>query len=338
MGLLSEIYKYNRFTHEDLPEFEGKLFFEGDRRRPYTVQFTVLLFLSTVIATYGVINDSAATVIGAMIIAPLMTPIMATAAAMVMGNMPRAIRSLALVASGVALVIIVSWIIGLVNPEIVSSSQNSQIAGRISPRLTDLAIALASGLAGAFALSRRDVADSLPGVAISISLVPPLCVVGLTLSERDFVAAWGAMLLFLTNFLSILLAGGGFLAFLGLAAASTEELVGTARRKAFVIVALAVVLVTVPLAATSTRVVRELITEHQTTRAASKWLEGSTFELHDVNSHGDEVTILIGGTGEPPQAEDLVSAMAEISDRRLYLNLELVPIQERQLEVVPFDE
>jgi len=89
MSILSEIYKYNRFAHEDVPVFEGKLFYEGDRRRPYLVRFVMLLFLSTVIASYGVVNDSAATVIGAMIIAPLMTPIMATAAAMVMGNMPR---------------------------------------------------------------------------------------------------------------------------------------------------------------------------------------------------------------------------------------------------------
>jgi len=337
MGLFSEIYKYNRFTPEDLPEFEGKLFYEGARRRPYVVRFTVLLFLSTVIASFGVINDSAATVIGAMIIAPLMTPIMATAAAMVMGNMPRVARSLVLVVSGVALVIIVSWIIGEFNPGVISSSQNSQIGSRISPRLTDLAIALASGLAGAFALSRSDVADSLPGVAISISLVPPLCVVGLTLSVRDYAAAWGAMLLFLTNFLSIILAGGAFLAFLGLAATSTEHLTGTARRNAFIIVALAVVLVTIPLAATSNRVISEMIAESQTKEAASTWLEGSVYDLHDVDAHGDEVTILIGGTGEPPSTLDLVSALEEVSGRKLFLTLELVPMQERRLEVVPVD-
>ena len=337
MGILSEIYKYNRFTPEDLPEFEGKLFYEGDRRRPYVVRFAVLLFLSTVIASFGVINDSAATVIGAMIIAPLMTPIMGTAAGMVMGNMPRAARSLALVASGVALVIIVSWIIGEVNFVVISSSQNSQIAGRISPRTTDLAIALASGIAGAFALSRSDVADSLPGVAISISLVPPLCVVGITLAASDLTAAWGAMLLFLTNFLSIILAGGAVLGFLGLAAASTEKLIGTARRNAFIIVALGVLLVTIPLAATSIRVISEALTESQTTEAANTWLEGSAYDLHSVKAHGDEVTILIGGPGEPPPTSDLVSALEEVSGRKLFLNLELVPVQERRLEVVPLD-
>ena len=86
MYLLSQILQDNRFTQKDLTDLEGKLFHEGDRRRPYLVRFIVFLFLSTIIATYGVLADSTATVIGAMIIAPLMTPIVATTAALVMGD------------------------------------------------------------------------------------------------------------------------------------------------------------------------------------------------------------------------------------------------------------
>ena len=97
---------------------------------------------------------------------------------------------------------------------VISFESNAQITGRVSPRLIDLYAALASGAAGAFAMSREDIADSLPGVAISISLVPPLCVVGIGLSEGQWDASLGALLLFLTNFLSILLAGGGVLALL----------------------------------------------------------------------------------------------------------------------------
>ena len=210
MGLLSNIVQDNKFTPEDVPKFEAKLYFEGAKRRKDMEQFVVLLFLSTVIATYGVIGDSTATVIGAMIIAPLMRPIMATAAAIVTGRFDRAIRSALIVAAGVAGVIGVSWLLTAMNiTAVISFESNSQITGRISPRLIDLYAALASGAAGAFAMSREDIADSLPGVAISISLVPPLCVVGVGLSEGEWLAAWGALLLFVTNFLSILLAGGG---------------------------------------------------------------------------------------------------------------------------------
>ena len=82
MGILANIVEDNKFTPEHVKWFDAKLFFEGDNRRLNYKQFGVLLFLSTVIATYDVLGDSTATVIGAMIIAPLMTPIMATAAAL----------------------------------------------------------------------------------------------------------------------------------------------------------------------------------------------------------------------------------------------------------------
>ena len=156
-----------------------------------------------------------------------MIPIMATAAGLVMGDMKRAGHSFLVVAAGVAGTIGLAWIIGTFHIDVISFTTNSQITGRVSPSLIDLSVALASGVAGAFAMSRDDVANSLPGVAISISLVPPLAVVGISLSQAQWDVAWGAMLLFLTNFLSILLAGGGTLALLGLSAASTEELTET---------------------------------------------------------------------------------------------------------------
>ena len=92
MGLLGDIVEDNRFTAEDVAPFEAKLFFEGDKRRINLERFAVLLFLATLIATYGVLAGSTA-IIGAMIIAPLMIPIMGTAAGLVTGDMRRAGRS-----------------------------------------------------------------------------------------------------------------------------------------------------------------------------------------------------------------------------------------------------
>jgi len=113
MASLSAILRDNRYAPDDIPELESKLFFEGDRSRRYLVRFTVLLFLSTVIAANGVIEDSTATVIGAMIIAPLMTPILATTAALVMGSGPRAWRSVLLVVAGALGVIAVAAALGV---------------------------------------------------------------------------------------------------------------------------------------------------------------------------------------------------------------------------------
>ncbi len=314
-SILANIVDDNKFTPEDVRPFEEKLFFEGDQRRVNLERFAVLLFLSTVIAAYGVLGDSTATVIGAMIIAPLMTPIMATAAGLVMGDMRRAGRSFLTVVAGVAGVIFTAWLIGnFLNTTVVSYTTNTQIVGRVSPSLTDLAVALASGAAGAFAMSRSDVSDTLPGVAISIALVPPLCVVGIGLSGREWEVAWGAMLLFITNFLSILLAGGGVLALLGLSAASTKKLSGTARRKAFIYVAIGTLLVSVPLAGTSIRVANDSLAELQTRRFAKRWLDQTDFELTKVDADGQQIEVIITGSGDlPPPAElgtDLESALA----------------------------
>lgn len=100
-----------------------------------------------------------------------------------------------------------SIVFGWLYPVEISSELNSQVASRVDPTLIDWAIAVFAGGAGAFALSRPDVSDSLPGVAVSIALVPPLTVIGLMISEGDWSAAGGATLLFVTNMVAILLVG-----------------------------------------------------------------------------------------------------------------------------------
>ena len=111
MGILRNFINDNQFKAEELSTFKNKLFFEGERRRVEFERFTILLFLSTAIATYGVMGDSVATVIGAMIIAPLMRPIMATAAGLVMGDLKRTGRSLGMVVISIAGVIGVAWLL-----------------------------------------------------------------------------------------------------------------------------------------------------------------------------------------------------------------------------------
>ena len=129
------------------------------------------------------ITDSTATVTGAMIIAPLSTPIMGIALGVAkrQGN-----ASLLYVVTGGSLVVGIGVLGSLVVPSGSDLLVNSQIASRTSPGLLDLIAAIATGLAGAVAMARRDVAAVLPGVAIAISLVPPLAVVGVCLGQGAF--------------------------------------------------------------------------------------------------------------------------------------------------------
>src|SRR4051794_40141858 len=116
MNSLTGLLRENQFTPEQVPRFEAKLFFEGAQRRPYLERFGVLLVLAGVIATMGILGDSTATVIGAMIVAPLMTPIMATAAALVTGRLDRAARSIALVLIGTLGVVAIAWTLNIIYP------------------------------------------------------------------------------------------------------------------------------------------------------------------------------------------------------------------------------
>ena len=164
--------------------------------------FSILLALATVIATFGLLSNSTATIIGAMIVAPLMIPIVSFAYALVTFNFRLIGYSLVRLIFGIALTVLIAFIsteiIGFRIPE-------SEILARTEPTLLDLGVAIAAGTAGAFAKIRRSVSDAIPGVAIAVALVPPLCVVGIGLAVSNFSLSTGAFVLFLTNLVGIIL-------------------------------------------------------------------------------------------------------------------------------------
>ena len=166
--------------------------------------FQFMLTLSAIISTLGLLANSVAIIIGAMIIAPLMGPIIGMAFSIAMGNRKLLRRSSLTLLKGVALTIVASWltasIIGLETVE-------SEILSRTNPTLIDFGIAMAAGLAGAFTQTRRSIADAIPGVAIAVALVPPLSVIGIGLSLGEQRIAFGSSLLFLTNLICIIFFG-----------------------------------------------------------------------------------------------------------------------------------
>lgn len=164
------------------------------------LDFFVLIGLSAMIAALGLLVNSPAVVIGAMLVAPLMSPIIGAGLAVVLGDARFLRLSLAAVIRGVLLAIFVGFLAGLLH---MNQPSTAEILARTQPTLLDLGIALFSGMAGAYALCRSDAAGALPGVAIAAALVPPLATVGISLAAGDFVHALGALLLFVTNFVAI---------------------------------------------------------------------------------------------------------------------------------------
>jgi len=304
------------------------MFIQGPKTAQRLINFFVLLLLATVIATFGVLSDSTATVIGAMIVAPLMGPIMATAAAIVMGSAPRALRALALVAAGVVSTILLSWLLALVTPDvIISFTQNSQITSRIAPGLMALLTALASGAAGAYIIMREEIADSMGGVAIAISLVPPLCVVGIALSEGNWGAAGGALLLFLTNFLAILLAGGVVFLLSGLGRLAIGDELARTRRNAFTVVIAATLLVAIPLSLTSYQVVAGALEYRAAVGDTESWLADTTYKVVSVAVYDDQVVVTVEGDGSLRPLRLLANQLAQTLKRPISVNLRAVPSQ-----------
>lgn len=187
-----------------------------------SVDYYMLISLSAMIASLGLIVDSAAVVIGAMLVAPLMSPIIGTGLAGVLGEARFLKRSVMAVLQGAVLASLVGALAGFLA---LNQPLAREVLARTQPSLIDLGIAWFSGLAAAYALCRSDAAGALPGVAIAAALVPPLATVGITFTVsatavlemdaltwgtvfdgRAFQMPLGALLLFTTNFVAIALA------------------------------------------------------------------------------------------------------------------------------------
>lgn len=170
------------------------------RRSRADPDYYVMLSLSVIIAALGLLLDSAAVVIGAMIIAPLMRPIVGIGLGISMGNGRLVSIGLGSAARGVVLSVVIAAIVGALVP---GADITGQLDARGQPQLLDLSIALASGAAGAYASCRKGVGDTVAGVAIAVALVPPLATAGVGLALTEWPLATGAGLLFATNFVAI---------------------------------------------------------------------------------------------------------------------------------------
>lgn len=169
----------------------------------FNLNYLVLTVSACLIATFGLISNSPAVIIGAMIVAPLMLPLRGIAFGTLEGELTLVRQSLFSISLGTVVAISLAWTLGRIVgiPEF-----GSEVLARSQPNLIDLGIAVVAGGLSGFAKVRPQVSDALAGTAIAVALMPPLCVVGLTLSQGIWSYSSGAFLLYLTNLLGIILA------------------------------------------------------------------------------------------------------------------------------------
>lgn len=169
----------------------------------WVYRFYAMLSLSVVVAVMGLWLDSAAVVIGAMLLAPLMQPVLAAGACLSMALFTKSLAALTKVVLATVWCIGIAYVISAILGE---TEFTGEILARTKPDIKDLVVALAAGAAGAYATVRADASSSLPGVAVAVALVPPVATVGIAFEVGDFEKAQGALLLYVTNLAAIIFA------------------------------------------------------------------------------------------------------------------------------------
>lgn len=232
--------------HED-PEELKETFVTLKENAQLSESYLVLMVLSTLLATVGLFANSAPVIIGAMILAPLMAPIISFSMGMLRQNIELIFVSGKTLVIGILLALFFGTLLSLFTP---LNAINSEIGARLSPTLLDLGVAIISGIAAAYANTRSEVAKSLAGVAIAVALVPPLAVSGIGIGWLDWHVFWGAFLLFMTNLFGIVLAASATFLVLGFSPFRVAK-------KGILIALIFAVIVSIPLTLSFNKMVKE---------------------------------------------------------------------------------
>lgn len=280
--------------------------------------YLIMMVLSVFIASFGLFLSSPAVIIGAMVIAPLMSPITSFAMAVLRRDMALLRESSMTILYGVLLALSTAALLALLIP---IEKITSEIAGRLQPNLLDLGVAVASGAAGAYALARESDMKSMPGVAIAVALVPPLSVAGIGIGWWDWSVFSGAMLLFLTNLFGISIAASLTFLILGYSPIVRAQ-------KGLAVVTLILILISVPLSLSF----KDMYQRWRLERLVSEQVfsvNEKTLQLFNprVSLRGERVILRVeGSSAKTITFEDMAALKAQLE--HLYnkeVSLELLP-------------
>ncbi|MGW9168892.1 DUF389 domain-containing protein [Agromyces sp. NPDC055658] len=306
-----------------IEQMRDAVFFDEPGRVRRIQRFWILLVLSSAIAASGVIGDSTATVIGAMIVAPMMLPIQGTMLATVLGERANFVRSLVTMIAGALAAIAIGYLCGLLVVVPQTAATNAQIAERATPDLMSLFGALATGAVASIALVRKDISDTLPGVAIAISLVPPLVVVGVAAESGDYAASIGSLLLFVANVAAILGTGVVVMALyhvqrwgaMAVAAGAPRIATGSmaltplSRRRSHIAISVMLVLVAIPLTLSTYRTVTTTTQASNVDAAANSWADDEDLEVVEIATESPGYVVRVTGGDAMPDVAPLQKSL-----------------------------
>ncbi|MFM8604360.1 MAG: DUF389 domain-containing protein [Cyanobium sp.] len=288
--------------------------FETDARADQ--EFLVLTLAAGLIATLGLLANSSAVVIGAMLVAPWMLPLRAAAFAILQGRLRLVGTALVSLALGVALTVALSVLLGLL---VGLPLLGSEVMARTQPNLLDLGVALVAGATAAYASVRSKALSSLAGTAIAVALVPPVCAFGLLSAKALWPQALGAALLFAANLLGIL--SGALIA---LAICRPDLRVNLWRSRLGLVSLLLTALLLIPLSGSFVSLVaqaRRTATLQQIEAAIASSLRNRTLTL---GKDSELVSVTIDWAQNPP----LIRAAVRVTDPRLPTARQVADVQD----------
>ena len=210
----------------------------------WNIDFIVMMGLATALAALGLMQDSTPVVIGAMLVAPLMSPLIGAGFALVQGNITLFRDSMQAMAYGVLGGLLISLFLGFLTPEY---EPTLEIMARGNVNLLDLAVAVLSGMAAAYSMGRPDLFATVAGVAIAAALVTPLAVVGIATAAGVFWLAGAAAVLLITNLIAIILGAAIIFRMLGVHGSLSGNQQPLWARRMFLVLTLSVGMLIFPL-------------------------------------------------------------------------------------------
>ncbi|MDH3925366.1 MAG: TIGR00341 family protein, partial [Xanthomonadales bacterium] len=295
---LKQYLTHAELTPEERREvLEDLLVFGKHNRRQFLIRMAVLMTLSTVIATAGLLSDSAAVVIGAMLVAPMMNPVMGAAGSVVMGWSSRFYRSILLVLTMGLGAVLLSMAITALSPEIVFLPE--QVLARTRPTFYDLLIALAAGSAGAYTITHKE-SGAIPGVAVAVALLPPLASAGVLIVALEMELALRALVLFLTNLIAMVLAAALTFMAAGVSPASARRRSASFIKSQLWLFALLMIAVSIPLYFYSQKVIFDAEYKAAKSELLQSWLRENNLTLTGIDFRVEERIIFLELEGPNP--------------------------------------
>lgn len=191
---------FNNLTEKDKSRAIEQLIHDSTPRQ----DFFLLIILSVLMSTFGMLINSSAVIIGSMLIAPILSPILSLSLGVVLADPKLISRSF--------YTVIKSMLFGIVSAAVVTAfflsdfQITEELAARTEPSLIYAFIAVISGLAASFALVKPQLSETLPGIAISVALIPPLAATGVGVARFDWTMISNSFLLFIINTVGIIFA------------------------------------------------------------------------------------------------------------------------------------